>query len=168
MNTRILLGLAIILLGFSFLFDFPFFNIFFALLLIYLGVRFIRGQSLGFSFAKSQNERNADDSFNRVMVFTSTEIQSESSDFQGGDFVTVFAEGEIDLRKAESSRASNTLELVCVFGTLRVRVPTDWEVVTDGFGILGAFRNTSARPETPKTTLQIEGASVFGNIEISN
>lgn len=168
MNTRIVVGSAIILLGLSFLIDFPFFNIFFALLLIYLGIRFIRGEGLGFSLDKSQRLSSAADSFSRVMVFTGTQIQSESRDFQGGEFVSVFAEGEIDLRKAKTSRASNALHLVCVFGTLKVRVPADWEVDTEGVGILGAFRNASARPESPKSKLQIEGASVFGNIEISN
>ena len=168
MNFRIIVGIAIILMGLGFLIDFPFFNMFFALILIYMGIRFISGRGFGFSFASGNSVRSEKDSMSRVMVFTSTKLRNESQDFQGGEVVTVFAEGELDLRNAKSNRAVVTLETVCVFGSLSVRVPADWEINTDGVGILGSFNDNTTRPATPAAKLHLEGASVFGSIEITN
>ncbi len=168
MNFRTIVGVGLIFIGLGFLIDFPSFNIFMALLLIYLGFRFISGKGPGLNFASSSTVHSESDSFSRVMVFTSTRVESKSKNFSGGEFVSVFAEGEVDLRGAETQRAVNDLELVSVFGSLKVRVPSDWEVNTQDVGFMGSVNNSTVRPENPKSKLHLEGAAVFGSIEITN
>lgn len=168
MKTRIIIGTAIILFGLGFLIDFPFFNTFMALLLIYLGVRFITGKNQSPSFARKEKLQSMDDRLNSVNIFSSSKLVNASQDFSGGEFVTVFAESELDLREAASHKARINLNLVAVFGNLKVLIPSDWAVNTDGVGVLGTFSNRTAQPAKPTSSLAIEGAAVFGVVEISN
>ncbi len=154
--------------GLGFLVDFPFFDVFFALLLIYLGLRLMLGKGLGWSFGKVQVDTGDQDRIHHVSVFSSNSSVNASQDFQGGEFVTVFGENRLDLSAAVSQSKRIELSLVSVFGTLKLQVPADWEVVSDGVGILGTFNNNSARPKTPKSTLVVDGAAVFGVIEITS
>ena len=170
MNPRTIVGTGLILFGIGFLTDFPIFSTFFALLLIYLGVYLTSGKRLRNLFPSSRKSKTSSQEnwINQVMIFSGSHHSNTSQAFEGGEIVAVFAESELDLRKAKCDSDQISLELVAVFGNLKVRIPSDWTVRSSGTGVLGTFRSHAAQPEKSVCTLRIDGAAVFGAIEISN
>jgi predicted membrane protein len=168
MNNRQIVGVAIIVLGLSFLFDLPFFSILLSLLIIYAGVRILQGNSIGFPFASSSKINSSEHSVNRVLIFSSMDISNESQEFTGAEVVSVFGQGNIDLSKTRASSDRLKISLVSVFGSINVKVPNTWDISTEGVGVLGTFSNNTSKPATKESAVQVEGVSIFGSIQIRN
>lgn len=91
---------------------------------------------------------------------------SVEADFTGAIIPLVTPEdGGAPVRRAE-------IEATAVFGSVEIRVPTNWRVIKDGTGVFGSYedRTLPFRPEpgVEPPTLVIRGAAVFGSVEISN
>lgn len=168
MNNRQIVGLIIILLGLSFLFDFPFFNFFFALFIIYIGVKIMQGKLSELPFATIRKTKSSNDYVNRVLVFSWMKTAYDSKNFKGAEVVIVFGDGEIDLSKVSTKEDRLDINIVAVFGILKVIVPKKWDIKTEGVGIIGTFNNKTTKPSKPKTIVDIEGAAIFGRIDISS
>lgn len=170
MNSRAIIGTSLILFGIGFLTDFPIFSTVFAIFLIYLGVRLISGKHQGNLFPKSKKSKTSsqENRISQVMIFSGSHHSNNSQAFEGGELVTVFAESHLDLRKAKCASDKISLELVSVFGNLKVRIPSDWAVSISGAGILGTFSSHALQPKKPACTVRIEGVAVLGVIDISN
>lgn len=168
MNNRQIVGSIIILFGLSFLFEFPFINILFSLIIIYFGVRVLTGNTGDLPFRTNIETNSTEDFIKRVLVFSGLKIANESKNFRGAELVTVFGEGEIDLSKVSSKDQQLEINLVAVFGVIRLIVPKNWDISTEGVGILGTFYNRTAKPSEPETKVHIEGAAILGQITISS
>lgn len=103
-------------------------------------------------------------------VFSGVNRRISATDFRGAQCVAVFGECKIDLRDAKIQGSEAILEAYSVFGNVEVWVPEDWEVVNHGFAIFGGLgdqrRHSSADGETK--TLVVQGAAVFGGVQIRN
>ena len=168
MNNRQIVGLFVIILGVSFLFDLPFFNILLSLVIIYAGVRIISGNSVQFPFASTDELQSSENSVSRVLVFSSMHITNDSQDFSGAEIVSVFGQGNIDLSKTAARSEQMSISLVSIFGTIKVKVPNTWGISTKGVGILGTFSNSASKPSKKAVSVRVEGVSIFGTIQISN
>lgn len=138
MNNRQIVGLFVILLGLSFLFDLPFFNIVISLLIIYIGVRVMTGSTTKWPFMNSIQAHSAEDYIKRVLIFTGMNMVNDSKNFRGAEVATIFGEGKIDLSKARTKEERLEISLVTVFGLTKLILPKGWDVKTEGVGILGA------------------------------
>ena len=123
MNNRQIVGSIIILFGLSFLFEFPFINILFSLIIIYFGVRVLTGNTGDLPFRTNIETNSTEDFIKRVLIFSGLKIANESKNFRGAEVVTVFGEGEIDLSKVSSKDQQLEINLVAVFGVIRLIVP---------------------------------------------
>lgn len=168
MQTRLIVGVLIILIGLSFLFDFPFFKIAFAILIIYFGVKIISGETRSFSanFRKSSLEQDND--INRVLIFASMDKKYESSDFKAGDLVVIFGRAHLDLSDIKSESDAIEFSTVAIFGGIEIKFPPNWEVKTEGVGILGAFNNGSTKPSKVSTKVLVKGAAIFGSVDLTS
>ena len=166
-NTRLIIGAFIILIGISILFDLNLFKIIFPLLLIWIGVQVILGKDGGGNaYVRSDVQ---EDSIKRVLIFSGINQKISSSNFKGGEIVTVFGGGDIDLSEAKTKEKNIKLELVAVLGGLRIQVPQNWAIQSEGIGILGGFENRTNGKDIKKTVeVSIKGVAVLGGVEISN
>ena len=153
-----------VIIGLSALLDLSFFKLFFAIIIILLGVRLISGKwsKMSPESALASNE----DFLNEVLIFSPVNKVLKSEKFKGGKAVLVFAGGQIDLKDVKSADGTIYLELTSVFSGLKLIVPKDWKVVSEGVAIFGGYNNKTESGSG--TVLNIKGSAVFGGVEIIN
>jgi len=93
---------------------------------------------------------------------------TSAQDFRGGSASAVMAACEIDLRKASIESEEVVLNAFAVWGGIEIRVPEDWTVESRGVALLGAFEDTSRRPDDGRKKLVVTGYAVMGGVEVKN
>jgi predicted membrane protein len=93
---------------------------------------------------------------------------TSAQDFRGGSASAVMGACEIDLRKASIESAEVVLNTFAVWGGIEIRVPEDWTVESRGVALLGAFEDTSRRPDDGRKRLVVTGYAVMGGVEVKN
>jgi predicted membrane protein len=89
-------------------------------------------------------------------------------DFGGGSVSAVMGSCEIDLRKASIESPEVILNASAWWGGIEIRVPEDWTVESRGVAMLGAFEDTSRRPDDARKKLIVTGYALMGGVEIKN
>lgn len=165
MSTRSILGFVLVIIGVAFLVGINIGPFIMPAVLIFLGIIILTGRGQ-FDHRPGQQEVSQN-SLNEVLVFSGTEKKVLSDDFNGGKVITVFGGGEIDLRGVKTKEKVLYLELVAVFGGLKLYVPDNWLVTSNAVAILGGIDNKTVS-EKKAVELKINGSAVFGGIEIRN
>lgn len=163
-KPRMFIGLIIILIGISALFDFPFFKILFAFLLMVIGFRIATGSGKRWGFEKHGESK--DDEVKQVFIFSGVNQKVISNDFRKAEVVTIFGGADIDLSEVKTKKPSVPMEFVAIFGGIRVKIPSDWNVRSEGVGILGGFTNNTKGEISGKATAHIKGVAILGGVEI--
>jgi len=104
-----------------------------------------------------------------VNIFSGSEKQVISDNFQGGKITSIFGGSEIDLTKAKLVPGVSELEIACIFGGTTIIVPNDWNVkveVTPVFGGIEEHKIASNAFVDMSKMLIIKGAVIFGGGEI--
>jgi predicted membrane protein len=91
-----------------------------------------------------------------------------TQDFRGGSASAVMGGCEIDLSKASIESAEVVLNAFALWGGIEIKVPADWTVESQGVALMGAFEDTSRRPDDPRKKLIVTGYAVMGGVEIKN
>lgn len=105
-----------------------------------------------------------------VAVFGSVERRGPWSVPRSTQVVSVFGNGEIDLREARLPAGLVELRVVAVFGNVEIIVPPHLAIEAEGVAVMGNFEHldrVSAEPSPDAPTLVVKGVSVFGNVEVS-
>ena len=107
------------------------------------------------------------------VVFGSLKRKVESSNFQGGKLDSLFGSIDLNLRRAQisSPERSATLEVNAIFGSIELRVPETWRIVTHAAGVFGTIEDKTLANKTAAfdgPTLFIRGAAIFGSVEIKD
>ena len=103
-----------------------------------------------------------------VSVFNGIKKRVTSKNFKGGEAVAVFGGSEFNLREADFS-GKVQLELVTIFGGMKIIVPPGWEVRTNITSIFGGVedkRVSAVTVEPDNKTLVLTGAVIFGGVDI--
>lgn len=163
---RIIAGIFLITLGLSAILGGDFFKVAFSLILIFIGVMILtkKGRRFGGSFEKRSS---GEDYLNEVAIFSPINKVIQSDNFSGGKVVAVFGGREIDLSEVKTRGASLEMEIVAVFGGLKLTVPKDWKIKTNGVAIIGGYDNR-ATGGAGSVTLNLKGVAIFGGVEIVN
>jgi len=109
MNFAILVGILFVLIGISIILrtllniDLPIVKIFFAIILIYIGVRMLTGP---FAFTKIKSGENA-------VIFGESTFKSVPKD---NEYKILFGHGKIDLRDIDSTETPEKLTIYLLFG----------------------------------------------------
>lgn len=165
MMGRWFIGLILIAIGLSSLFEINLFKFVFPVLMIWLGWMIISKDKN--SHRTSDEREIASDSLNEVYIFSGTRKKIKSTDFNGGKAVAVFGGIELDLSETKTKSKSITMEMEAIFGGVRVRIPKNWEVDSVGMSaVMGGFDNRTDTEEKKDVKLLVSGAAVFGGIEI--
>lgn len=168
MKARYIIGSIFIFLGISALTGIDLGRFIIPVFLIAIGWMILRGKKQSEERVHtSATPMTTQDGLNEIFIFSGTEKRLSSHSFSGGKIVTVFGGADIDLSEVTTKQKIIALELVAVFGGIRLRIPKNWIVVSEAVGILGGIENRS-HAEQKTTELRITGAAVLGGIEISN
>jgi len=114
------------------------------------------------------------DIVNESVVMSSLKRRVESANFMGGELHNVMGNIDFDLRPAQLSPGarSATLEVECIMGATKIRVPESWRVSIQAEGIMGNVEDKTIPPRLDKReeapTLIITGSSVMGTVEVEN
>jgi predicted membrane protein len=121
-----------------------------------------------------QSQTDPRTTLNEVAIFGGIERRITSQDFQGGIISAVFGSVELDLRDASILQEEAILEINSVFGSVELRVPEAWQIVSRGQAVFGSFEDDTKNYRTenpanpPRKALILTGAAVFGSVEIKN
>lgn len=102
-------------------------------------------------------------------AFSSGASRVVSQNFQGGDLSVTFGGLELDLRDAALAPGGATLALEVVFGSVKIQVPGNWQVIVTSNTHIGGVTENRPQPAPEDTAgqLTITGKLVFGGLEIS-
>ncbi|MBN8577197.1 MAG: cell wall-active antibiotics response protein [Cyclobacteriaceae bacterium] len=110
-----------------------------------------------------------DDYFDLTTIFGGAKKKVFSKNFKGGDTTCFFGGTDIDLTQADI-QGTVVIDVVQMFGGVKMVVPANWEIKSDITAILGGFddkRNTPLGPSSGKK-LVITGFVMFGGVEIKS
>jgi hypothetical protein len=168
MRSHTFIGIIIILLGLSILFNIPFFSYLIAFVILWLGIKVLMGEGASPTGFTSTRGVIHDDFLRRVLIFSGISSKLESDDYEGTDLVSVFGGGKLDASGVKTSKKEVDIELVAIFGGLKMKLPKGWSIKNEGVAIFGGF-NDNTRP-SPKTgvVVHLKGVAIFGGVEIVN
>lgn len=103
-----------------------------------------------------------------VSVFGGVKRTVLSKDFKGGEIVNLFGGTELDLTQADIN-GQVTIEIVQIFGGIKLTVPPHWQVVSD---LAAVFSNVDDKrramqvPLSADKVLVIKGVSIFAGVDV--
>lgn len=112
------------------------------------------------------NDVLGEDYINQTNVFGSSKNRIFSKQFKGGETVNFFGGAEIDLTQADIEGRA-VLDMVQVFGGVKLIIPANWTLKTESVAVLGGI--SDKRPpaqEDPDKVLIVTGTCIFGGLEI--
>jgi predicted membrane protein len=116
-----------------------------------------------FMGADSINE----DVIDSVAIFYGVEKNITSKNFKRGEVVNIFGGTDLNFTQADIN-GSALLEVVAIFGGVKIIVPADWDVqinVVHIFAGTGDKRTAQPNPGNKKV-LMVTGTAIFGGIDI--
>jgi predicted membrane protein len=140
------------------------------LLLVIVGASLIwgRGRYPQATFGKDVPP-DSDSIINGFAVLGGFHRSSNSQDFRGGELSAVMGGCEVDLRQAAMKEPEAVLNLLAIWGGIKLRVPNTWSVSIQGTPLLGGYDDKTIQPTGPGARrLIIKGTALMGGIEITN
>jgi predicted membrane protein len=146
---------------------------FWPLLLILVGVLTIlkKKSNMGNMFRNDRNESYTEDFIEVNAIFSGVERYAESSNFQGGNIVSVFSGVKLDLRDAVIQDDFKGIDIEVVFAGVEIIVPFNWQIVAKGTPIFGGYEDKTRMSQNDlesKRVVTINYNIVFGGLLIKN
>lgn len=120
--------------------------------------------------AAEEQPISGDDFVDSVNVFGGSKQNIFSKNFQGGDVISIFGGCELNLTHADF-KDSVTIDVVAVFGGMKIVVPPTWKVkseVTAIFGGLEDKRTVIPPSDQADKIIRIKGLALFGGMSVTN
>lgn len=114
-------------------------------------------------------DEGGEDYFDITAIFGGAKRKVFSKNFKGGDATCIFGGTDLDLTQADI-QGTVVIDVVQMFGGVKLIVPANWEIKSDIVAILGGFddkRNTPQGPPSGKK-LVITGFVMFGGVDIKS
>ena len=112
----------------------------------------------------------AGDFLDEVSILGGNQKVITSQNFKGGRVTSLFGGSKIDMHQAKLAPGTNVLDVVTLFGSVKLTVPRDWEVQTEVVSILGGFTDKRIPDphiiKEPGKVLIIKGVTMLGGGEI--
>ena len=92
-----------------------------------------------------------------------------SKNFKGGQITSIFGGSDLDLTHADLEGTA-VVDVVSVFGGVKLLVPANWEVRSDITAILGGVDDKRKDPSvlTPTKKIVLTGFCMFGGVDIKS
>ena len=137
--------------------------------LVLVGIRIMFGGKRRRSRRSSSNRSAsapASDGMNFNCIFGSTEERVTGSAFSGGQVSAVFGSAVVDLRGAAMAGREAVIDVTALFGSIMLRVPSDWTVELRSTNVLGSAQDDRLDPPVDGSNrVVVTGLCMFGSIE---
>lgn len=156
-------------LGFDYFYGIDFWDMFWPLVLIIVGVWFLTSKK-NRSFAKGKREVS-DDLVDTMVIFSGSDMLNQSQNFRGGQATALFGGIDMDLRHAEIvNRPAKKMDVFAAFGGVDIKVPEHWRVKVTGIPLFGGWGNKTANKEnaSKEIDLEINCLVLFGGFDVKN
>lgn len=153
-------------------FHFNFWQAFFPALLILAGILILFRHRLETPHCEKKN-MDSEDLIDEVNIFGGGDRNVVSQNFQGGRILAIFGGSNFNLMRAKLAPGKNYIEVLAIFGGMKLVVPEDWNVRINVVSIFGGFSDKHRiKPlETSDhndTELILKGFVLFGGGEIKS
>jgi len=151
-------------------FSISFWQLFWPLILIFAGLMIIFRHRLDRDWSKKT--MISDDSvIDEMAIFGGGDRVMSSQNFQGGKVTAVFGGLNYNMLKAKLAPGENYIDVLCLFGGMKLIVPEDWNIKIRVVSLFGGFndKHRYRRPEFStenNAQLIIKGTVIFGGGEI--
>jgi len=114
-------------------------------------------------------DEGGEDFFELTTVFGGTKKRVFSKKFRGGETTCIFGGTDLDLSQADIE-GPVVIDVVQLFGGVKLIVPANWEVKSEITAILGGFDDKRSTPQAlnPGKKLIITGFVMFGGVDIKS
>jgi predicted membrane protein len=119
---------------------------------------------------KKSTMNTGDDYLNSINVFGGTKKRIYSKSFKGGQTTNFFGGTDIDLTQADVQKPA-VIDIVQVFGGVKLVVPANWEIKSEVVSIFGGFNDKRNMPSSTQDTskmIVLTGVCIFGGIDIKS
>jgi predicted membrane protein len=146
--------------------EFRFWQLFWPLVLILIGVNMVMQTFRGDAASRA----DGGDTVSLFAVWGGSQRTSNAAHFRGGDMTAIMGGCELDLRQAIIAPGeSATIDVLAVMGGHSLRVPEDWAVETRVIPFMGGVEDKRSLPKgRSPTTLILRGFIMMGGLEIKN
>jgi len=112
----------------------------------------------------------SDDEMNYFAAFSGLNEKIRVNPFESASVTAIFGGGDVDISESTLSPDGARVELNCIFGGIKLRVPQDCTVHVTGVPLFGGWDNKTASPESPDLApnLSVHVFAAFGGIDIVN
>lgn len=154
-------------------FHFNFWQVFLPGLLILGGILILFRQKIDASHHCEKKNTDSDDIIDEINVFGGGDRTIVSQNFQGGRILAIFGGSNFNLTRAKLAPGKNYIEVLAIFGGMKLIVPENWTVRINIVPIFGGFSDKHRiRPidplENSDTELVLKGFVLFGGGEIQS
>lgn len=135
------------------------------LILIFIGLTIIFSRV---QYDKPLDSNHAIESF---VLFSGTNIRSQSKNFQGGNVTAVFGGSEINLRDTVISDKGATFDLTAIFGGITIEVPENVHIEISGLPIFGGWEDKTRKivnSDDDPPVIKLHCLAICGGVEIKN
>lgn len=114
-------------------------------------------------------DEGGEDYFDLTTVFGGNKRKVFSKNFKGGETTCIFGGTDVDLSQADIN-GTVVIDVVQLFGGVKLIVPSNWELKSEVTAILGGVDDKRQSPQayTPGKKLVITGFVMFGGVDIKN
>jgi predicted membrane protein len=150
-----------------------FWQLFFAFMFILAGIFMIFRRKGHYECRRSDRTTSDYDSIDEVAVFGGGDRTIVTDNFKGGKVLAIFGGSNFNLTRSKLAPGKNYLDILIIFGGLKLVVPEDWNIKVEAVSIFGGFTDKH-RVSTPvsqtdgKPELIIKGLVIFGGGEIKS
>jgi predicted membrane protein len=149
-----------------------FWQIFWSAFLILIGIMIIFRNRIDPGRCEKKN-LSSDDIIDEVNIFGGGDRTVISQNFMGGKIFAVFGGSNFNLSRAKLAPGKNYIEVLAVFGGMKLIVPEDWKVRINAISIFGGFSDKhrimpSSSATDSDNELIIKGFVIFGGGEIKS
>jgi predicted membrane protein len=142
-------------------------NVFWPFIIVWIGISMFLPRSHKKKYEKSSTITGNE--IDETVQFSNVEKIVKSENFKGGRLSCSFGRAILDLRKAKLGKDGGNININCSFGSVEVRAPKEWKIISNGTASAGEWRsNFENRNGLDLPTLRIEGSVSFGEVEITN
>lgn len=154
-------------------FHFNFWQLFVPALLILAGILILFRHRLEAPGHGEKKNLDTEDVIDEVNVFGGGDRNIVSQNFQGGKILAIFGGSNFNMMRAKLAPGKNYIEVLAIFGGMKLIVPEDWNVRINVISIFGGFSDKHRiRPlessEHDGTELILKGFVLFGGGEIKS
>ncbi|WP_432714788.1 LiaF transmembrane domain-containing protein [Pedobacter sp.] len=110
------------------------------------------------------------DVIDSVNIFGGAHQKVYSKNFKGGDVLAIFGGCELNLSHADF-QDTITLDVIAIFGGVKIIVPPNWEIKSEIVAIFGGMddkRAVAPFVDGPRKILVIKGVAMFGGVDVKN